>query len=513
MPDEEVATAPEDQEQELTDEEQAMAKLKEAIDVQVDDAGTLRKKLTITIPAGTVTERRSEQFGELKRDSVVPGFRKGHAPLKLVEKRFGQDVNSQLSSQLLSSSYLAAVEKEDLKTIGDPMIWAEDAKSEAGTPAKLVSIEQALELIELPSEGDFTYSCEIEIQPEFDLPELKGIKIEEPTVNIGKKEVGEYIDRMRGLRGHYEPISDQKIKTDDLVVCKLKMTCGDTVLLEEDDCQLAARPQRYAGIVMEDLGKTLTGAKVGDHLELQGNIHDDYENEAVRGQQATVELEVLDIKRLVLPEIDEAFLESLGCESRKELDEQVMNMLESQKSEELRDLRKQQVYAYLLEHCKLELPERLSQQQSDRIAARRMLDLARRGVPEAELVKQADAIRTGAQSDATKDLNLHFIFEKIAEDWEISTTEDEINGQIAMIAQRQNRRFDRVRDDLMRSNSLSSLYVHVRDEKIVDRILQEAEIVEPASDHESADKATKKKKAAKKTTKTADKKTTTKKKS
>ena len=191
MPDEEVATAPEDQEQELTDEEQAMAKLKEAIDVQVDDAGTLRKKLTITLPAGTVTERRSEQFGELKRDSVVPGFRKGHAPLKLVEKRFGQDVNSQLSSQLLSSSYLAAVEKEDLKTIGDPMIWAEDAKSDAGAPPKLVSIEQAFELIELPSEGDFTYSCEIELQPEFDLPELKGIKIEEPNDSIGKKEGGE----------------------------------------------------------------------------------------------------------------------------------------------------------------------------------------------------------------------------------------------------------------------------------------------------------------------------------
>ena len=92
-------------------------------------------------------------------------------------------------------------------------------------------------------------------------------------------------------------------------------------------------------------------------------------------------------------------------------------------------------------------------------------------------------------------------------------TEDESNGKLARRAQRQNRRFDRVRDDLMRSNSLSSLYVHVRDEKIVDRILQEAEIVEPASDHKSADKAPKKKKAAKKTTKTAEKKTTTKKKS
>ena len=89
MADEEVATAEETKKEELTEEEEQMAKLKEAIDVQVEDIGTLRKKLTITVPEATVGDRRNEQFGEIKRDSVVPGFRKGHAPLKLVEKRFG----------------------------------------------------------------------------------------------------------------------------------------------------------------------------------------------------------------------------------------------------------------------------------------------------------------------------------------------------------------------------------------------------------------------------------------
>ncbi len=481
MPDDEVATA-EEEEQELTEEEQELAKLKKAIEVKVEDIGTLRKKLTITVPKATIGERRNDQFGEIKRDSVVPGFRKGHAPLRLVEKRFGHDVNAQLSSQLLSSSFMAAVEKEDLKTIGDPLIWAKDKNAAESEPHKLVSVEQAFDLVTLPAESDFTYSCEVEVRPEFELPELESIKIEQPKVRIGKKQINEYIDRLRAMRGQYEPVPNDKIKEDDLVVCNIKISADDKVLHEEENCQLAARPQRYAGIVMEDLGKVLTGCNIGREKELEGRITDDYEDESVRGKTAKVQLKILDIKRLVLPELDQAFLENLGCKSKKELEDQVRDILQSQKGEEIRQLRREQVYRYLLDQCKLDLPGRLSQHQADRIATRRMLEMARRGVPESEISKHADAIKTGAASDAAKDLNLHFIFEKIAEQWDVGVSEDEVNAQIAAIAQRQRRRFDRVRDDLIRNKSLSSLYVHVRDEKIVDRILEKASIVETIKD-------------------------------
>ena len=508
MPDDEVATAEETEEQELTEEEQQMAKLKEAIEVATEDIGTLRKKLTITVPRATIDERRNDQFGEIKRDSVVPGFRKGHAPLQLVEKRFGRDVNAELSSQLLSSSFLAAVEKEDLKTIGDPLVWAKDKKADESEPLKLVGIQEAFDLIALPAEGEFSYSCEVEVRPDFELPELEGIPIKQPEVKIGKQQVNEYIDRLRAMRGRYEPIPTGKIQEDDLVVCNLKVTADDKVVIEEENCQLAARPQRYAGILMENLGEVLSGCKVGDEKEFEASIPEDYTEESLRGTSAKVELAILDLKRLVLPELDDSFLESIGCESKKELEDHAKDILESRKDDELRQLRKELVCNYLLDHCKLDLPERLSQQQADRIAGRRMLELARRGVPEDEVLKQADAIKAGAMSDAAKDLNLNFIFEKIAEDWEVEVTEDEVNAQIAAIARQQNRRFDRVRDDLIRNNSLSSLSVHVRDDKIVDRLLEKASIVEAPPNEETmkTPKKTKKKTAKKSTGKASKKK-------
>ncbi len=131
MSDEELAvqeqdseeTQPSDEEQELSEEQKQMAKLKEAISIDTEEIGSLRLKLTVTVPKETVEERMGEQFAELKRDASIPGFRKGHAPMALVEKRFASDVGEQLKSQLLSSAYLAAVEKEELKPLGDPLIW------------------------------------------------------------------------------------------------------------------------------------------------------------------------------------------------------------------------------------------------------------------------------------------------------------------------------------------------------------------------------------------------------
>lgn len=501
MADEETVTQ-EVEESQLSEQEQQMAKLKEAIAVHSEDTGRLRKKLTITVPATTIEERRGEQFSDLKRDSTVPGFRKGHAPMKLVEKRFGTEVNAQLSSQLLSSSYLAALEKEDIKAIGDPLIWIQDAQADDGSE-KLVAVEEAFETMKLPDDGDFSYSCEIEVRPEFKIPELEGITIHQPQTEIGTKEIDEHIDRLRAMRGHYEPLEKGKVQADDLVIGHLTVTCDGHVWLDEENCQLAARPQAYSGIVMEGLGEALVGAAVGDCRTCAGQAPDDHSDEKIRGKTAEVEITIAEIKRLRLPELNDEFLSGLGFEGTAELKDWVKANLYARQSEDHKRQKREQAYKYLIDNTDMDLPDGLSHRQTERIVARRMLDLARRGVPEPEILKQADAIKVGAEKDAIKDLQLHFILEDIAEQWDVTTSEDEINTQIAVIARQQNRRFDRVRDDLIRNKQLAALHTHVRDEKIVDRIIASANIVEagPPGPKVKTTKTTKKKATTRKKTK------------
>ena len=201
----EVSEAPdnEEEQEELSDEEKLMAKLKEAVDVQREEIGPLRQKLTITVPRDLMDEKLGEQFLELKREAAIPGFRKGRAPLRLVEKRFGHEVGDELAGQLVTSSYLAATEKEDLKPLGDPLIWVTAPEKRADEKGgertveveKLLPLDEALEFIELPKEGSLTYSCELDLKPEFELPELEKIPLTRPNIKIEDEDVDRELDR------------------------------------------------------------------------------------------------------------------------------------------------------------------------------------------------------------------------------------------------------------------------------------------------------------------------------
>jgi len=120
------------------------------------------------------------------------------------------------------------------------------------------------------------------------------------------------------------------------------------------------------------------------------------------------------------------------------------------------------------------------------------------GVPEAELNKVADELRVRAHDQVVDDLKLFFVLERIAEDREIEVSEERINGAIAHIAQRTNKRFDRVRDELSKGDGLVSLYVQLRDEQILDSLIEDAVITEEQGPKKKAAKKppAKKKKTA-----------------
>ncbi len=493
---EEAQTSLDEGDEELDDK----AKLKEAIDVSMEDAGTLRKKLTITVPRDAIDERLRDQFAELRRDAQVPGFRKGKAPLVLVEKRFGGEVGDQLVAQLVSSSYLAAVEKVDIKPLGDPLVWIE---SEGGD-TNLVSIDKAVLDMKLPAEGALEFSCEVELKPEFTLPELDDIPVENPKVSISDDDVQGEIDRLRSMRGRYVPV-DGKIEKDDLVVADVVMKVGGEVVKEEENVQLAARPQVYSNISIENLGEVLEGKKADDSVTVKVTIGDDYSNLAHRGQEAEFAITVRDVKRIEIPPLDDELIEMAGFDNEAEMREQFKEALEARLDSVIKRGMRGQIGKYLTEKTEMELPTGMSQRQIDRVVARRKVELLQAGMPEAEVDKHTDELRAKATEETVTELKLFFIMEKIAEDMEIDVADEELNGAIASIAGQQGMRFDRVRDQLSKGEGLVSLYLQLRDDKILDVLLTKAKIteVEGPKTKKPAKAAAGGKKAKKKTAKKA----------
>lgn len=478
--DEEIIEEGDEEEGEAQSEEKKdtlAEKLKERVEVQTEDVGTLRKKLTVTVPRDLIDEQKNEQFGELKRDAVVPGFRKGRAPRRLLEKRFGSEVSETLVQQLVTNGYMAAVEKIDLKTLGDPLVWAREKNAEADS---LMDVQKALDLIELPEEGPLSFSCEVEVRPEFELPELEGIPIEKPVITISDEDVTKQLERLRMYRGHYEPMPDQAIEPDDMVYADVKISAGEAVLHEQSNVRLAARGQIVEGVRLPNLGEVLAGAKVGETRTTTGTLPDDYEKAELRGQEAGIEFKIREIHRLKLPELNEELAQGMGFESLDDLRKFVREDMESRIGYEIGRGLRGQIQKHLLEKVNFDLPERLSNRQINQVVVRRMMELYNQGVPQEEVARRMDELKTSAQQDAVHSMKLAFIMEKLAEKIEVDVTEGEMNTSIAEIARRQGRRFDRVRDDLIREGGATSIYLGLRDEKILDQLVAKANVTETA---------------------------------
>jgi trigger factor len=141
----------------------------------------------------------------------------------------------------------------------------------------------------------------------------------------------------------------------------------------------------------------------------------------------------------------------------------------------------EQLADYLVGNTAIDVPEGLSARQTERSLARRAVELLQAGVPWEQANKAVDDLRAKARDQVVRDLKLFFILERIAEERGITVSEEQLNGAIAEIAQRTQKRFDRVRDELARGEGMSLLWMRLREQATLDALLAEAQITETES--------------------------------
>lgn len=473
--------------------ERLLNELKEAVQVEQRDIGVLRQELKITVPEKVIADHLDHNYAELKQDAIVPGFRKGRAPRRLIEKRFGSEVRESLTTTIVGQAFYAATENKKIEVLGDPLF-----RVEIDGGVKLMDIGEALQHFKLPEQGDFTYTCEVELKPTFTLPELKGIEIKMPTVTITDELVDEQVMQHRRRRGRLEPVTDAAAR-DDQCVAEVVLTVGDQEVRRDENLTVGVRPTVVNGIPVVNLDEVLIGAKPGDTRTAECAIPPDFERADLRGQAGTLRFTVHEIKRLA-PEALDAFLAAYGFDSEKDLRDDIRARLEGERDEMIARAKKAQIEEYLLKHTELELPQEFSARQTARAVMRHVIDMQQRGVPAADIEAQIDALRTSAKEQVASDLKLGFILEKVADELGITVVDEEVNSQIARIAQVYRRRFDRVRDELQQGGLLNQLVEQIRQDKCVERLLEDAKFVAADADQKDtaapAKKRSRKKKAA-----------------
>lgn len=455
----------------MTDSSTAAAELDQefAYPVSIEDAGPSTKKVSVQIPLERITAKLAEQFKEVRKQAAIPGFRPGHAPQKLVEKRFNTDVREQVRRDLIEESYKQALEKNELKVLGEPEFDNPDG-------------------IKLPDEGALSYSFQVEVQPQIALPELGSLKVQKAKVQVTDANVDEAMKNLRQQQGALIPVEDRGIEEGDYVIADVHVKVDDKEIAHQHDAQIVARPGRIAGIQVEDLARQLEGAKPNDARTFTVQAPLGHSNAEVAGKDVQVEIQVKDIKRLELAELNEQFLSELGFKSEQEVRDALREQLEERVKADVQNLMRDQVNNYLLANVNIELPAKLSDQQTQRVINRRTTDLMMRGIPREEVEKHIEELRGGAKDEAVRELKLFFILHKVAQEQNVDVEEAELNGRLAIIAAQRGRRPERLKQEMSKDGSLANMYLQMREQKAIDKILESAQIeeVEPSQIKDSA---------------------------
>lgn len=474
--------------------------------IKITDSGPCKKKISIEIPEKIIKTALDEQYNDFRRDAVVPGFRKGRAPQRLLEKRFGSDISERVKLKLLADASDEAVKENEIDILGEPDVDYEN--------------------IELPSEGPMKFEFEVEVRPEFDLPKLKGIKVEKPTIEFTDEQIDEEIETMRKRAGIWAP-KKGSVKTDEQVVADVILKIEG---LEEeerhDNVEIFARKNGFVTKVpVEILDKLLVGANPGDIKKTTVNVPETFFNEDYRGKKIDIEITVKEIKKLEPAELNEAFFKRFGVENLEALQEAIAEARTQQSEQQARAAMGDQIHKYLLDNTKFDLPADIVAEQSTRALQRQYTNMLMQGLKREQIDEQMEELRASSAEQAQEQLRLFFIMDKIADKLDISVSEEELNGHIAQAALSRGRRPEKMREELARDGSLAQFSLQVREQKCIEKLLEDAQITEvkPAKAKKAIKKTTKKatakktvakKPAAKKTAKTkkSDKKTVAKKK-
>jgi trigger factor len=425
------------------------------LNVKVDKKSACERHVTVTIGRDDINRYMENAVKDLMPKASIPGFRVGRAPRKLVETRFKGDVKDQVKGSLLMDSLAQVSEDESLSPISEPDF---DPLS-----------------VELPEDGAMTFEFDIEVRPEFDLPQWKGLSIERPTRSFDDADVDAQLKNVLSAQGNLTPF-DGPASAGDFVTLKVTAKHEGKTLTEETHDGVAIRENlSFHDGRIEGFDKLLAGAKAGDKKSAEVEISLDAANEDLRGKKVQVELEVLDVKKLELPELTPEFLKNIGeFESESELRDVVRKSLERRLKFEQQKKARQQILGSLTVAADWDLPPELLQRQSTREFERAVLEYRRSGFSDQEIRAHANELLQNSRAATAKSLKEHFVLEKLAEQEKIDADGNDYEDEIRLIAEQSGESVRRVRAQIEKRGLMDTLRNQIIERTAIDLIMKEA---------------------------------------
>jgi len=395
---------------------------------QTESAG-VQRHIQVSVPAAAVSAAEDKAARRYASQARLPGFRPGKAPAAMVRKRFADAIRQETIEALVQEAYKLVLEREQLQVASQPHIH---------------------DLNFTPGEA-LTFVLHVEVRPEIKLERTSGFTIPRIATEVTDEMVTGQLDALRDQKATWSPVEDRPAPGDRVNVL--------LATADESGDMPAGKPyplELGGGQAIEGIEELIMEATPGQTIERPVKWPDDFPDEAQRGQTKMVRVELTDVKRKTMPDLDDSFAGEVGdFDSLDALRAAVRTDMQAHIGREAEADVRQKLIDAVLEANPFEVPPSWVEQMTVAYAQAY-------NIPEAELPAFADQFRAMAERQVRRDL----VIDTLAEQHALKATEADVDDKVTELATARGADVGGVYAALQKAGRLTEMERSITEEKV-----------------------------------------------
>lgn len=374
--------------------------------VTVEDQSSVKKILHIEVSEHDVNRELNDAYNKLKKTAKIKGFRPGKVPRSVLEGMFKKDVHADVTSKLIQSSFVEAIEETKINILGHPKV----------------------DPPQLDKKGPYKYDAAVEVRPEMDDIEFKGLSLTKILYKAGEDEVDGQIKMLRKNQAVLEPIKeDRPAKEGDAAIVDYEAFKDGQPI--DDMPNAEGRTMGIGkGFISKDFDQQLIGMKPGDKKEFEIHMPGDYFKKSLADLDISFTVTLKEIKEEILPELDDKFAKSFGqFESLDALKGEIEKNLKQGYDKRIEHELNEQIFTALIEKTDFELPDTLVDFELDMIIADAQKSFAQSNISMEQLGLTEETLSEKYRDTAEKQARRHLILGKIIQQEDMDVSQEEID--------------------------------------------------------------------------------------
>lgn len=383
--------------------------------------------LTIEVTKAEFEAAKDKAFKKTGKNITVPGFRKGKAPRKMIEKLYGEGVFFEEAFNIVYPEAMdMAVEKSGIKPVGR-------ADVDLGDPAE---------------EGGLTIIAKVPVEPEVELGEYKGIEVEKETVKVLQADVKAELNRMAQRNARTETV-ERKAKKNDTVDIDFEGFVDGVPFeggkAEHHELTLGS------GAFIPGFEDQLIGCKAGDEKDVVVTFPEEYHAKELAGKEATFKCKVHKVEETILPEIDDEFAKDVSdtCETLDDLKKEITERLKAERQEAADNAFEEKVLDAVIDGMKADIPAAMIDSQVDTIVQDFGYRLQMQGMGLEQYLKmtgtEMGAFRAMFKDQAERQVKTRLALQKVVELEGITVSDKELEEEYAKMAEQYKMEVEKVK--------------------------------------------------------------------